>query len=146
MNDTSTNPGKGLGVGGFVLSLVAIVGYFIVGGIATVQALASPGGGTTTMIVWCVICALALLLSLMGYRKSAAAGAKKGLALAGIIISLVALLLSIWAMVGLREVSTNPELEKARQELKNEWDKGMDKMKDEMNEQQQNLEEAADSL
>ncbi len=114
MSETTTNPGKGMGVFGFVLSLVAIIGYFIVGGIATVQAVAGKGGGGTTMIIWIVLCLLALGLSFMGFRKSAAAGAKKGLAIAGIVISAVALVLSILAYVGLSKVSEMPEMQELR--------------------------------
>lgn len=142
MNENASNPGKGLGTGGFVLSLVAIVGYFIVGGIATLAAIASPGGGTTTMIVWIVICALALLLSYMGFKKSSAVGAKKGLATAGIVISLVALVLSVWALIGLREVSNSPELQKAREEMKDAINKGMEDIKEDIKEE---IEESKDS-
>ena len=136
MNQTTTNPGKGLGVGGFVLSLVAIVGYFIVAGIAALQA-ATTGGGTTTMIVWCIICALALLLSFMGYRKSRAVNMKNGIGMAGIIISAVALILSVWSIVGIREVATNPDVEKARQDIRNSLEEMQDEMQHSMDSLQQ---------
>ncbi|MBL7943714.1 MAG: hypothetical protein JNM00_13155 [Flavobacteriales bacterium] len=128
---TSANPGKGLGITGFILSLVAFVGYWIVGGIATMQALASGGGGTT-MIIWIVLCFLALLLSVMGFQKSSKAGAKKGLAIAGIVISAVALVLSILAYTGLSKVANDPTLQKAREEMRDALEQGMDDIQHQM--------------
>jgi hypothetical protein len=125
MSESTTNPGKGMGVAGFVLALIGIVGYFIVGGIAALSA-AATGGGVGLMIFWCVFCALALLLSFLGFKKSSAVGAKKGLATAGIVIGAVALGLSIWGTIGVNAVASNPELGKFRNELKNELNKGME--------------------
>lgn len=125
MSETTTNPGKGMGVAGFVLALIGIVGYFIVGGIAGLSA-ATTGGGVGLMIFWCVFCALALLLSFLGFKKSSAAGAKKGLATAGIVIGAVALGLSIWGTIGVNAVANDPTLGKLRNELKDELNKGME--------------------
>ena len=47
--------------------------------------------------------------------------------------------MSVWALIGLREVSNSPELQKAREEMKDAFNKGMDDMKD-------GLEEAKDTL
>jgi len=144
MNETTmnsnpaNNPGKGLGVGGFVIALVSIVGYFVVAGIAALQAVAT-GGGTGTMIMWSVICALGLLLSFMGYRKSSAVGMKNGIAIAGIVIGAVALILSVWTMIGLKAAAEDPEMQKARQELKDAMNDGLNKMEKDIDNMQDTL-------
>lgn len=121
---TSSNPGKGLGITGFVLSLVALVGYFIVGGIATMQALTTGGGGTT-MIIWIVLCLAAVVLSILGFQKSAKVGAKKGLAIAGLVIGGVALILSLLAYSGLSKVASDPTLQQVRDEAKQMLEEGL---------------------
>lgn len=138
MNENASNPGKGLGTGGFVLSLVAIVGYFIVAVMATASAALS--GSSSMLLIWAVICGIALLLSFMGYRKSAAAGAKKGLATAGIVISLVALVLSGYGHYSLNKAMSDPAFQKAREEMKDALDQGFDKMKEDMKNASDSLE------
>lgn len=132
-------------MGGFILSLVSVLGYFIVAAIATGQAAVSRGGATT-MIFWCTICTLALLLSLMGYRRSSATGSKAGLALAGMIISIGALLLSVWSFIDIRSAANNRDVENVKQELMDGFNLEIDKLKKQMNEQEQNPDQQLDSL
>ncbi|MBI3511918.1 MAG: hypothetical protein HY064_14760 [Bacteroidetes bacterium] len=87
----SPNPGKGLGMTGFILALLTLVGGFVVGGIAVVSA-AATGGGMILGIVWAVLALIATILSFMGMSKSKAAGHKAGIAMAGLIIGIAAVL------------------------------------------------------
>lgn len=94
------NPGKGLGITGFVLSLVAIIGnIFVIAG--CILAAGITGSGMGLMIGWTVFGAISVLLSFMGMQKSKAAGHKPGLAMVGLIIGLVAF---VWAAYGCYQV------------------------------------------
>jgi hypothetical protein len=96
------NPGKGMGIAGFVISLVALVLWFIITGIAVLAAVA--GGGMGLAITWVVISLLGTVLSVMGFMKSKAAGAKKGLAIAGLVCGIVATLLSVRTVFAVKTV------------------------------------------
>ncbi|MFM9985074.1 MAG: hypothetical protein ACKVOK_07550 [Flavobacteriales bacterium] len=141
MSESTTNPGKGMGVAGFVLALVGIVGYFIVAGIAGLSA-AATGGGVGLMIFWCVFCALALFLAFMGFKKSSAVGAKKGLATAGIVIAAVGLALSIWTTIGVNTIANDPSMNKLRDGIKDEFNKGMEKGLDDFKQKMDSLDDA----
>lgn len=92
-NTTPTNAGKGMGVAGFVISLVALVIYFIVAPIAGLAAFA--GGGMGLAIFWTILSAVGLVLSIMGFMKAKNGGGKKGLAIAGLVIGIIATIMSV---------------------------------------------------
>lgn len=89
----NVNAGKGMGIAGFVISLVALVIYFIVAPIAGLSALA--GGGMGISIFWVILSAVGLVLSIMGFTKAKAVNGKKGLAIAGLVIGIIATILSV---------------------------------------------------
>ncbi len=100
-NNTTTAPapqGKGLGTAGFVISLVALVFWFIVAGICTVSALV--GGGMGLAIFWLILSLLGAGLSVMGMMKLGKTGGKKGLAITGMILGIVATILSVMTVMG----------------------------------------------
>ena len=99
MEETSQAPqGKGLAITGFILALVAIVFFWIISPICIVQA--AMGGGYPLAAVWLVVSIVATLLSFMGMKKLGATGGKKGLAMTGFILGIVAILLCAWLLYG----------------------------------------------
>jgi hypothetical protein len=100
MEQTQQTPqGKGMGVAGFVISLVALVFYFVIAGIVGLQALA--GGGYGLGIFWLLLSLAGTGLSVMGMMKLGKTGGKKGLAIAGMIIGIVATILTVLLVMGI---------------------------------------------
>lgn len=96
----NTQPqGKGLAIGGFILALVGLIFTSIVMGI--VMANMMTGGGKGLAYFWVVLCAVSVVLSVMGMSKLGKTGGKKGLAIAGMIIGIVATIWAILALLGL---------------------------------------------
>ena len=92
MEQTNTQQvpqGKGMGVAGFVISLVALVLYL------PIAASALLGGGYGLGIFWLIVCLLGTLLSIMGMMKLGKTGGKRGLAITGMILGLVATVLTV---------------------------------------------------
>ncbi len=89
---TQKPEGKGMAVAGFVISLVGLVFYFIIAGIVAVSALV--GGGYGLGIFWLILCLVGTGLSVMGMMKLGKTGGKKGLAVAGMIIGIIALIMT----------------------------------------------------
>jgi hypothetical protein len=103
--------GKGLGVAGFVISLIALVGWLFVGLGALAKAAldgvqGKDGGGMGLMIGWLILSVLGTVLSMMGMMKLGKTGGKKGLAITGMVLGIVATLLSAWVCYGLSKVGT----------------------------------------
>ena len=102
MEQTQQTPqGKGMGVAGFVISLVALVFYFIIAGIVGLQALA--GGGYGLGIFWLLLALAGTGLSVMGMMKLGKTGGKKGLSIAGMIIGIVATILTVLLVLGISD-------------------------------------------
>lgn len=98
--ENNTQPqGKGLAIGGFILSLVGLIFTSIVMGIVMANML--TGGGKGLAYFWVVLCAASVVLSVMGMMKLGKTGGKKGLAIAGMIIGIVATIWAILALLGL---------------------------------------------
>lgn len=91
--------GKGLAIAGFVIGLVGLVFYFIIAATVTVQA--ALGGGYGLGIFWLVLCAGATAMSILGMMKLGKTGGKRGLAIAGMIIGLVATVLTVLLVIGI---------------------------------------------
>ncbi len=96
---TQTPQGKGMGTAGFVISLVALVLYFPVA--IAVAASAIFGGGYGLGIFWILVSVLGTILSVMGMMKLGKTGGKRGLAIAGLVLGIVASLLSIKLVMGI---------------------------------------------
>ena len=125
---TQTPQGRGMAIAGFVIALVALVFYFIVAGIVTVQA--ALGGGYGLGIFWLIVSLLGTGLSVMGMMKLGKTGGKKGLAIAGMVIGIVALILTVMLVLGIDKIQEagsqlgdefgekfKQEMEKASQEM-----------------------------
>lgn len=97
-----TNAGKGLNVAGFVIALVALVLWIIIAGIATASAML--GGGMGIAIFWLIISLLGTGLSVMGMMAAGKGNGKKGLGIAGMVIGLVATILSFTTVLGVKKV------------------------------------------
>ncbi len=102
-NTAPTNAGKGLGVAGFVIALVALVLYFIVAPIAGLAAFA--GGGMGLSIFWTILSVVGLLLSIMGFMKAKAGNGKKGLAIAGLVIGILATIMSVKLVLAVHTIN-----------------------------------------
>src|ERR1700733_9398509 len=89
---TQTPQGKGMGVAGFVISLIAVLFWFIIAGICTLAAVV--GGGMGLAMFWLILSLLGAGLSVMGMMKLGKTGGKKGLAITGMILGIVAVILS----------------------------------------------------
>lgn len=101
-NTAPANAGKGLGIAGFVISLVALVLYFIVAPMAGLAAFA--GGGMGLSIFWTILSIVGLVLSIMGFMKAKAANAKKGMAIAGLVIGILATIMSVRLVFAVMEI------------------------------------------
>jgi len=101
---TSGTPpqGKGLGVAGFVISLIALVLWIVISGIAVAAAMI--GGGMGLAIFWLVLSLLGTALSVMGMMKLGKTGGKKGLAITGMILGIIATILSVTTVMGVSKV------------------------------------------
>ena len=105
-NNAAKPEGKGAAIGGFILSLVGL----IFAGMIAVMTAASMGvtlaetgemGGKGLMWFWVILCLASVVLSVMGMMKLGKTGGKKGLAIAGLIIGIVAVIWSFILLMGL---------------------------------------------
>ncbi len=94
----SSKAGKGLSVSGFVISLTALVLWLFISAAAVISA--AIGGGMGLASFWLIFSITGLALSALGFVKANKAGAKKGLAITGIVIGSIAVLLSISTVSG----------------------------------------------
>jgi hypothetical protein len=105
MSENLSQPqGKGLGVAGFVTSLIGVVLAFFVAGIATLSY--ANGGSLALLYFWVVFCAGSVVLSAMGMSKLGKTGGKKGLAIAGLVIGLVALVWTVVLLMGVEAAAS----------------------------------------
>lgn len=136
---TQTPQGRGMAIAGFVIALVALVFYFVVAGIVTVQA--ALGGGYGLGIFWLIVSLLGTGLSVMGMMKLGKTGGKKGLAIAGMVIGIVALILTVMLVLGIGKIQEassqlgdefgekfKQEMEKATHEMEQELNHSMDSL------------------
>jgi hypothetical protein len=111
----STKSGKGLGVAGFVITLVALVLWIFISAAAVLAA--AVGGGMGLAIFWLLLSGAGLVLSVMGFIKANKGGGKKGLAITGMILGLIVTLLSISTVAGVNKAQD--EFKKAGSEFVN---------------------------
>lgn len=126
MEQTNSNAGKGLGIAGFVVAVVAVIFSFI------------PCLG-----MWAVIPgAVAIILTAIAYSQASKEGANKNLIIAGLIIGITATLLGgyqfyKWTQVGsaFKEViEHNEDFQDAMKELGEELEGDVEEMEDELEE------------
>jgi hypothetical protein len=118
--------GKGMGIAGFVISLVGLVLYFVIAGLVTAQIMSA--GMQTAMgtkvsvsyglvLFWLVVCILGLVLSIMGMIKLGRTGGKRGLAITGMVLGIIATILTVLLVAGVS--SANKKLEESAGVLQN---------------------------
>jgi len=124
MSETNTPPqGKGLAIGGFVLSLVGLVMSSWIAGIAAISI--ATGGSGWLMYFWLVLCIVSIVLSAMGMSKLGKTGGKKGLGIAGLVIGIVA---TVWALILVLGLSVaSSALDTAGDKFKEDFQKELDK-------------------
>ncbi|MBA2613002.1 MAG: hypothetical protein H0U95_13600 [Bacteroidetes bacterium] len=110
--------GKKMALAGFIISLIALIGYFIVA--LTVAAQAVLGGGYGLGIFWLLLSLGGMALCAMGMMKLGKTGGKKGLAVTGIVLGLIATALTIML------VSSISDIQKAGTELGSELKGGLE--------------------
>ena len=98
--------GKGFAIGGFVLSLVGLLLATWIAAMTVISMAASLDetgeiGGKGLMYFWLLLCIGSVVLSAMGMSKLGKTGGKKGLAIAGLVIGIVAVLYSLVLLMGL---------------------------------------------
>lgn len=86
--------GKGLAIGGFVLSLVTLVLSSWICALAVAAMIL--GGSGWLMYLWLVLAALSVVLSVMGMSKLKKTGGKRGLGIAGMVIGIVS---TVWCII-----------------------------------------------
>ncbi|MFL5752651.1 MAG: hypothetical protein ACJ76F_04535 [Bacteroidia bacterium] len=97
-----TGAGKGLSVTGFIIALVALVGWLFASGAAVLAA--AFGGGMGLAIGWAVFSFIAAALSIMGLMQARKGNGKKGLGIAGMAIGVIAIALSVRTVFAVKEV------------------------------------------
>lgn len=95
--------GKGLAVGGFILSLVGLIFTGLIGVIAAGMII--TGGSPWLAYLWVVLCIASVIMSAMGMSKLGKTGGKKGLGIAGLIIGIVATVWSLFMAIGLGAIN-----------------------------------------
>jgi hypothetical protein len=128
MEETTQKPqGKGLAVTGFVISLVAIVFFWIISPIALATA-AFGGNGYILSAIWLVLSLAGAALCFMGMKKLGATGGSKGLAMTGLILCLVAVALCAWLIYGVSQAQS--AVGDAMNQLGPEFQNAMDQIGD----------------
>ena len=137
-----TGAGKGLIISGFVVSLVALVFWYIVN--AGTLLAAAFGGGNGMSMFWLILSLLGLGLSAMGLMKANKGnGGKKGLGIAALVIGIVATLLSCLTMYWVMEV--HKKVGDAGKELLNAFGEGIKEGIEKMDSATKTLDAPADT-
>jgi amino acid transporter len=127
MTDKQPRSFRLMAIIGLALSLVGLFGYFFIMRIANQQVL-STGGGTSVMILWALLCAVAFILCFVGFRKTKLGN--KTIAITGMIIGLFVLVISIWSGFTIAQAASNPELQRIRERLGTGYDEELTRLKD----------------
>lgn len=105
--------GKGAAVAGFILALLGIIVPF--------NVIAVLMGSAVMSYIGLVICLVSVILCAMAMGKLKRSGAKRGLAVAGLVIGLVATVWSALAVAGINDAIAlrNQGVSNMQQELRN---------------------------
>lgn len=134
----NTNAGKGMGIAGFIIAIVAVVFFVVPYWMACAAAIF--GGGWGVAIFWTVVSVLGFALSFMGFRQAKAGGGKTGLAMAGVIIGLAGVALCAYMLYSVNYIhSQMGDVTKGIEE-------GFDKVKDAMQNALDTLKTMGDSM
>jgi hypothetical protein len=110
--------GKGFAVSGFIISLVAIVFFAVIAYIALMQAIQALmlsmmglpcSRGYLISLIWLVLSIIGLVLSAIGRSKLKKSGGKKRMATAGLIISIITVVLCLALMATLKILQNQAE-------------------------------------
>jgi Na+/melibiose symporter-like transporter len=123
VNEPTKVEGKGMGVAGFIISLVALIFAPIMAGIATASI--AVGGSGWLAWFWVVVSILSVVLSAMGMMKLGKTGGKKGLAIAGLVVGIVAVIWSLILAFGVQAIDNGVDqaegdLQELRDRLENQ--------------------------
>ena len=118
-----------MAIAGFVLALVALVFYVIVAAAVTFSA--ALGGGYGLGIFWLVLSLGGTILSVIGMMKLGKTGGKKGLAMAGMIIGIIAVILTTMLVMSISKIQSQTGA--LGDQFKEAMEKGAEEMKTEMN-------------
>lgn len=140
-SNTPTKAGKGLAIAGFVISLVALVLWMPISAAAVFSA--AFGGGMGMAGFWLIVSLLGLIFSVMGMMKANKGGGKKGMAIAGLIIGLIASALAVSTVIGVNKAQAEFEKAGFGDQFMETFQKGMEQGLDSLSTQ---MEEALDSL
>lgn len=109
--------GKKMAIAGFVISLVTLIFYFIIAAIVATQAVL--GGGYGLGIFWLLLSVGSVGLCVVGMMKLNKTGGKKGLAITGMIVGLVATVLTIML------VTRISDMQQAGADFKSSFEQGV---------------------
>lgn len=126
---TNAPQGKGMAIAGFVISLVALVFYVFVATAVTFAA--AMGGGYGLATFWLVLCLAGVLLSVLGMMKLGKTGGKKGIAIAGLIIGIVATIFTAMLIMGIAKIQSEAGV--LGNQFKEAMEQSAEQMKSEMN-------------
>lgn len=140
MEETTTQKpeGKGMAVAGFVISLVALVFYVFVATAVTFAA--ALGGGYGLGIFWLVLSLAGTGLCVMGMMKLGKTGGKKGLAIAGMIVGIIAVVLTTMLVMSIGKIQAaggemgdkfKEAMEQSAEQMKEEMNQAIDSVQQE---------------
>lgn len=123
--------GKQMGIAGFVLALVTLVLSSWICALAVAAMI--TGGSGWLMYLWSVLAIVSVVLSAMAMGKLKKAGAKRGLAVAGLVIGIVS---TVWCLILVAGMSLAASTANTfSDELQNvDWDQVSKDMQDDLNE------------
>lgn len=140
-SNTPTKAGKGLGVAGFVVSLVALILWMPISAAAVFSA--AFGGGMGLSGFWLIVSLLGLVFSILGFMKANKGGGKKGMAIAGLVIGLIASSLAVSTVIGVKKAQAEFEKSGLGGQFMETFQKGMEQGLDSLS---VHMEGALDSL
>lgn len=140
-SNTPTKAGKALGVAGFVISLVALVLWMPISAAAVFSA--AFGGGMGLSGFWLIVSILGLVLSVLGLMKANKGGGKKGMAIAGLVIGLIASSLAVSTVIGVKKAQAEFEKSGLGDKFMETFQKGMEQGLDSLSTE---MKEALDSV
>lgn len=137
MEETTTQKpqGKKLAVAGFIISLVALVFYVFIATAVTFAA--ALGGGYGLGIFWLLLSLAGTALCVMGMMKLGKTGGKKGLAIAGMIVGIIAVFLTAMLVMSIGKIQS------AGGEMGDKFKEAMEQSAEQMKE---NMNQAIDSV
>lgn len=140
-SNTSTKAGRGFGIAGFVVSIVALVLWMPISAAAVFSA--AFGGGMGLSGFWLIVSLLGLLFSILGLMKAVKGGGKKGMAIAGLVIGLIASSLAVSTVIGVKKAQAEFEKSGLGSQFMETFQKGMEQGLDSLSNQ---MKEALDSV